>query len=344
MPVSRPLLLVKIMVVGMALSWLAACSDSPGQQQACSDHTLKVGFYAFFPPVSYSTDADPASEGFNTHLGYESDLLTALEAMKGPELSFSRRGIAQWNDIWLLPASPEYDLVGGGITILDSRTKDSSGNKVVNFTSGHVAFRQSLLVRAGDSERLASHADLTSDVRVGALAGTTGEFRLLELTGLVDNDGVLASGVRVDTPQGTVVADGSSNYFITAAGESENLMERRHLHPPSENMPQVIYLGDVTGEVELLNALADGTIDALARGEIGNRDASDVSEGRFVVTALDDAAEHGGFTLDVEDEALASCLNERISWLTDNRNIGYREWLEDSSVFMQRARMWSDGA
>ena len=345
----RPLLLVEIVVIGMVLSWLAACSDSTGQRQACSDRTLSdralnAGFYAFFAPVSYSANADPASDGFNTHLGYESDLLTALEAMEGPELSFSRRGIAQWDYIWLLPARSEYDLIGGGITILDSRTKDSSGSKVVNFTSGHIAFRQSLLVRDGDAERLASHADLTSDVRVGALAGTTGEFRLLELTGLVHNDGVLASGVRVDTPQGTVVADGSSSYVITAAGESENLMERRYLHPPLENMPQVVYLGDEAGEVELLNALADGTIDALARGEIGNRDASSVSNSQFVVTALDDAAEHGGFTLDAKDKALASCLDERINWLTDNRNIGYAEWMEDSAVFMQRARMWNDGA
>jgi ABC-type amino acid transport substrate-binding protein len=303
-----------------------------------------VGFYAFFAPVSHSADADPASDGFNTHLGYESDLLTAVEAMKGAELTFSRRGIAEWDGIWLKSAGSEHDLIGGGITILDSRTRDSSGNKVVNFTSGHISFRQSLLVRTEDAERLASHSDLTGDVRVGALAATTGEFRLLELTGLVDKDGVLASGVRVETPQGAVVADGSSGYFITAAGESENLAERQHLYPPSDDMPQVVYLGDEAGEVELLEALADGTIDALARGEIGNRDASSVSDGRFVVTALDDAAEHGGFTLEVEDEALASCLNERMNWLTDNRNIGYAEWLEDPSVFMQRARMWKEGA
>ena len=326
------------------MAWLSACSGGSGQGQVCSDRTLNVGFYAFFAPVSHSADADPASDGFNTHLGYESDLLTAVEAMKGAELTFSRRGIAEWDGIWLKSAGSEHDLIGGGITILDSRTRDSSGNKVVNFTSGHISFRQSLLVRTEDAERLASHSDLTGDVRVGALAATTGEFRLLELTGLVDKDGVLASGVRVETPQGAVVADGSSGYFITAAGESENLAERQRLYPPSDDMPQVVYLGDEAGEVELLEALADGTIDALARGEIGNRDASSVSDGRFVVTALDDAAEHGGFTLGVEDEALASCLNERMNWLTDNRNIGYAEWLEDPSVFMQRARMWKEGA
>ena len=209
------------------------------------------------------------------------------------------------------------------------------------FTSGHIAFRQSLLVRAEDVERLSTHADLTSDVRVGALAGTTGEARLLQLTGLAGDGGVLAPGVRLDTPQGAAVADGTSAYFITAASESEVLAGRTRLYPPSENMPQVVYLGDETGEQELLDALADGTIDALARGEIGNRDASSVTNNRFVVTALDEATELGGFTLDVKDAELAACLNERIDWLTDNRSIGYREWLEDTSIFMQRARLWN---
>ena len=335
-------LFVKMVMVAMSLACLAACSAGDGEERACSDRTLNVGFYAYFAPVSYSADADPGSEGFNTHLGYEADLLTALEAMEGPGLSFSRRGIALWDDIWLLSETEEYDIIGGGITILDSRTMDSSGNAVVSFTIGHITFRQSLLVRAGDADRLARHGDLTADVRVGALANTTGEARLLQLTGLVKGGGVLVPGVRVDTPQGTVAADGSSGYFITAAGESENLVGRTHLYPPSGNMPQVVYLGDESGEQELLDALADGTIDALARGEIGNRDASSVSNGQFVVTALDDAVELGGFTVSADDEALASCLDERVNWLTDNRGIGYAEWLENPSVFMDRARMWNE--
>ena len=187
---------------------------------------------------------------------------------------------------------------------------------------------------------MATYRDLTADVRVGALADTTGEARLLELTGLVNEDGVLASGFRVDTPEGTVVADGSSSYFITAAGESENLAGRTHLYPPSEDMPQVVYHGGQTGEEELLDALSDGTVDAVARGEIGNRKASSVANNGFVVTALDEVSELGGFTLDVKDSALASCLSERIDWLIDNGNIGYKEWLEDPAVFMQRARLW----
>ena len=331
-------------MLGM-LFCLAACSSEVTQQpQHCADRTLNLGFYAFIEPVSYSADSNPASDGFDTHLGYESDLLTALEAMEDAGLSFSRRGIAVWDDIWLLSAGSEYDIVGGGITILDARTQDATGKHVIAFTSGHITFRQSLLVRAEDKDRLATHEDLTSAVRVGALAGTTGEFRMLQLTGLVNSDGVLAAGVRVDTPQGTVIADGGTDYIITAAGESSNLAGRRRLYPPSDSMPQVIYLGDEAGELELLEALRTSRIDALARGEIGNRDAAHFSGDSFVVTALDDEVEHGGFTLAVEDAELLSCLDEKINWLTDDRRIGYAEWLEDPSVFMRRAQMSTDEA
>lgn len=307
---------------------------------ACADRVLNVGFYAFFAPVSSSADPDPNSAGFNTHVGYEADLLTALEAMDGAGLSFSRWGIEIWPNIWLLSAGADYDVVGGGITILDSRTRDEMGNQVVTFTSGHIAFRQSLLVRAEDGARWASHDDLTSEVRVGALASTTGEARLLVLTGLVNADGVLAAGVRVATQTDTVVADGSADYFITAAGASPNLEGRRHLFPPVDTMPQVVYLGDETGEIELLDALAIGKIDALARGEIGNRDAVHASGGAFVVTALDAAVEYGGFSLGVEDADLAACIDDKINYLTDDQRIGYGEWRQDPSVFMTRARMW----
>ena len=305
---------------------------------ACADRVLNFGFFAFFAPVSSSADPDPNSAGFNTHVGYEADLLTALEAMDGAGLSFSRRGIDIWPNIWLLSAGAEYDVVGGGITILDSRTRDEMGNEVVTFTSGHIAFRQSLLVRAEDEARWASHDDLTSEVRVGVLASTTGEARLLVLTGLVNADGVLAEGVRVETQTDTVVADGSADYFITAAGASPNLEGRRYLFPPVDTMPQVVYLG----EEELLGALASGRVDALARGEIGNRDAVHASGGAFVVTALDAAVEYGGFTLGVEDADLAACIDDKINYLTDDQRIGYGEWRQDPLIFMNRARMWQE--
>ncbi len=334
-----------------SLCLAAACTFEPAAlpdvapSPVCVDdeRVLNVGFYAYFGPVSYSADQDPNDAGFHTHLGYEADLLTALEAMDGAGLSFSRHPIAIWDDIWLQAATPQYDMIGGGITTLDSRTHDAAGNKVVTFTSGHITFRQSLLVRAADAPHLASHDDLTSDLRVGALAGTTGEFRLLELTRLVDANGVLAAGVRIDTPAGTVVADGSPDYVITAAGESPILAGRQHLHPPSPTMPQLVYRGDKTGERDLLGALSAGAIDAVARGEIGNRDAAYASGDAFAVTAFDDKVEYGGFALAAEEAELASRLDRMINWLTDDRRIDYGSWREEPAVFMHRAALWNEG-
>ena len=324
---------------------LAACGEPTGNSplsSACTSdgQMLKVGFYAFFEPVSYSADPDPNAPGFGQHRGYEADLLTALEAMDGAGLSFARHPIPPWDDIWLKPAGSDLDLVGGGITILDSRTRDATGARVVRFTSGHITFRQSLLVRAGEAERFSSYDRLTSQTRVGVLAGTTGEARLLELTGLVDSTGVLAAGTRVHTRSGAVVADGSAAYAITAAHVSPDLEGRQRLEPPASDMPQVIYLGDESGEVELLQALRDGRIDALARGEVGNRDAAHASGGAFEVAALDADVEYGGFTLDADAAELAACIDAKINWLTDNRRLGYAEWRNDPSVFLRRAEIW----
>lgn len=342
--------LVSVLAIAILVVGLSACEQlqqilQPAMpSQSCTDgaRVLNVGFYAYFSPVSYSADENPASDAFNTHLGYEADLLTGLEAMQGTGLSFIRHPIAVWSDIWLKSAESEYDIVGGGITILDSRTRDATGNTVITFTSGHIKFRQSLLVRAEDAERFTTHADLTNDVRVGVLPATTGEARLLELTGLVNPNGILVEGTRVETPLGSVVADGTAAYTITAAGATPNLAGRSHLYPPSENMPQVIYLGDEIGESEFLENLAAGRVDAIARGEIGNRDAVQVSGNTFVVTALDEQFELGGFTLAVEDAALATCIDEKLNYLTNNRNISYAEWVADPSVFMHRAQMWNN--
>ena len=329
-------------LLGAALLCLAGCAGQANPDACVKDgEMLRYGFYAFFAPMSFSADEDPASVGFNTHMGYEADILTALEAMDGAGLAFERKPIAEWDDIWLKPSGADYDIVGGGITILESRTLDAAGETAVMFTSGHVSFRQSLLVRAADAGRLATHDALSGDVRVGALAGTTGEARLLELTGLVDDDGVLIAGVRIETPNGVLTADGSADYVITSSQETPNLQGRTLLHPPDDTKPQVVYLGDELGESELLEALADGSIDAIARGEIGNQDASAASGDAFVTTALDPQVEYGGFALAAEDAELAACIDDKVNWLTDNRQIGYGEWLADASVFMQRAQLWN---
>lgn len=337
------LLLTPLILSGCDRVQRVVSPESLTTSEACTDgrRVLNVGFYAHFAPVSSSANEDPDSTEFNTHRGYEADLLTALEAMEGVGLSFSRTAITEWTDIWLKAAEPEYDMIGGGITILDSRTRDATGTPRVVFTSGHIQFRHALMVRAEDAERLATHAALSSDVRVIVLPGTTGETRLLELTGLIDANGVLAAGTSIETPQGTIIADGTADYKITAAETSPNLVGRNRLVPPSENMPQVIYFGGEIDQSEVLEAFATGSIDAVTHSVIGNQDPANTSDTEFAVVALDEKVEYGGFTFRLEDAELAVCIDKKINYLTDNRNIGYSQWLQDPSVFMNRAEMWN---
>ena len=315
-----------------ALLPLAACISQ--------EEEVKVGFYAYFAPVSHSEVEDPSSPAFANHRGYEADLLDAVEAMPGGGLTFARTPIEAWDDIWLSPTKPEFDMVGGGITILESRTKNADGETAIAFTSGHVAFRQSLLVRAEDRERVSSYAGLTRETRVGALADTTGEHRFLEIVGYVDENGVLLAGTKIETPNGTATADGTDAFIITSARETPNVDGRRSLTPPTADLPTVIYLGDVEGERELLDALAAGEIDAIARGEIGNQDAAHASGGNFAVAVLDDKVEQGGFAIAIENPALLADLDAKINYLTANRAIGYAQWLADPKIFLKRAQEW----
>lgn len=326
-------------IAGLLLSAAALLAPASAVADACSNRTLQVGFYAYFAPVSYSADRAPGSAGFDVHRGYEADLLTAVEAMEEGGLAFERHGIATWDDIWLRSSGAAFDLVGGGITIMDSRTRDATGATRVVFTPGHIRFRQSLLVRSADASRLADYGDLTADVRVGVLAGTTGEARLLQIVGLADREGVLAAGTRIETPSGTLTADGSDRYAVRASGATDTLTGRVRLLPPDDGMPQVIVHGDAATDQSLLQALRSGEIDALARGEVGNRDAV-AAGGEFVVTALDPVVELGGFTVSADEGQLAECIGARIDWLTDDGRIGYAEWVDNPQVFLDRARTW----
>ncbi|MXY76511.1 MAG: amino acid ABC transporter substrate-binding protein [Acidimicrobiia bacterium] len=319
---------------------------SSGCSAGSEERVVEVGFYAFFEPVSSSAEADPTSPDFNVHVGYEADLLTAIEAMEGYGLRFNRTAVPQWTDIWLRPAGDEFDLAGGGITILESRTRDDAGEAVVAFTDGHIDFTQSLLVRAEDGPRLPDHEALLPTDVVGVLPNTTGEARLLQILGVADEDGGLAAGTRIETPTGWLTVETDGSLIITAARASPELASRTRLIAADPERPQILYLGEEpgaeVGEPELLAALSEATIDAIARGTAGNTLAAASSDGAFVVTALDFRPERGGFVVDIGDTGLLEQINVAIAWLTDGGRIGLAEWLADPRVFLDRAALWDD--
>ena len=99
-----------------------------------------------------------------------------------------------------------------------------------------------------------------------------------------------------------VVAAANADYVFTAAGAPTNLAVSTHLHPPARHMPQVVYLGDEAGEVETLEALSSGRLDALDRGKVGNRATSRGSGETLVATALYESVQDDGYTLAAKDK------------------------------------------
>ena len=323
---------------GMAAALLAAGAAAADAPAACTKEgrVLRVGFFHDFAPVSHSADRDPGSAGFHEHRGYEADLLTALEAMGAAR--FSRRAVGGgFAGIWLRAATPDYDLIGGGITVREDRTRDAAGGPAVVFTSGHIAFVQTLLVRAADAGRFAGYRGFSPEVRIAAVPGTTGEERLLQLTGYVGPDGALRPGARVHLASGAVLEAGDERLAITAAGASRALEGRRRLEPPggAADMPQVVYFPEEGAQLE---ALRGGAVDAIARGMIGNADAVAASAGAFAIGARDRRREVGGFALAATEPVLAACLDAHIDRLTDSGRIGYEQWRKDPAVFLRRAK------
>ena len=299
---------------------------------------LNFGYFTDFEPVCYR---DPET---GQHRGYEADLLTALETMTdrdGVRLAFRRVPIDDWPDIWLAPTRPDIDIAGGGITISDDRTTDAGGETVIRFTSGHIGFRQTLLVRSDDAPAIPTHAQLSTRHRVGAVEGTTGEARLLILCGIADHDGVLLPGARVQTPSGEITSDGSPDFTLTAASNPPQLHRRTRILPPDGrgDIPRIVLLG--SDDDRYIQALRDGEIDAFARGEIGNTDAAQAADGQFAVTAYDPLVEFAAFTLPADADPLRARIDQRIRFLTDDQRLGYPDWRAEPGIFRRRADRWN---
>ncbi|MCY4150848.1 MAG: transporter substrate-binding domain-containing protein [Aestuariivita sp.] len=336
-----------IMFVAAVLAWLAAVPLVLAEptRDPCKKYygeEIKFGYYAYFAPVSFREDIERSTPNDGNHAGYEADLLSAIELMGNNPLQFDRVPIENWTDIWLQPAVTDFDIVGGGITVLESRRFDAEGVRAIQFTDGHVTFRQSLLTRTEDAASLDSYGGLTNDIRIGVLRDTTGEARLLRAIGIIDSAGVVARDTLITTASRRQIADGTDKFRISAAQTTPNLAGRLMILPAVATMPQIIYLGDEEGEIELLSALAAGKIDAIARGEIGNLHAA--RDPRFTVSLLDDQVEFGGFALPAASDDLLACINQKLDWLTDQRQMGYAEWFADPNIFIRRAHLWNKGA
>ena len=213
---------------------------------------------------------------------------------------------------------------------------------MIRFGVAHVSFRQSLLVRSGSA--INRHTDLISEHRVGVLRGTTGEKRLLELTGIIDAEGFLRSGTQVELAGGEVLIaggpDSGAALRIAAGTGSVVIATRVRLTPAGDDRPEVLYFNS---DSEQLSALLEGVVDALARGELGNRVTARDTPG-LRVTAIDtEGDEWGAFSYPdtPAGSTLRRAMNAAITCLTANGTIGFSQWFESGgTIFSERAEQW----
>lgn len=87
-------------------------------------------------------------------------------------------------------------------------------------------------------------------------------------------------------------------------------------------------------ESELLPALLNGEIDAIARGTIGN-DYQAAHDKRFITIARKNYGEGFAFAVDSSNETLHKDIDQAIAVVTNKGKITYQEWLVNHAVFSQ---------
>lgn len=307
----------------------------------------QVAYYSDFEPISYSDSRDPTTPLFNNPEGYEVDLLKAIEVIPGSNMSFKFHAIKEWDNIWLSPyTDPKIDIAMGGITREEKRLLNKNGKQVVANTHKTTQFKQSLLMNAKESTHIKTHKDLTCAYIVGAVRGTTGEYRYLAQTDLIyDLDkGLIAKGTNVILDDKSIMtSDGTLSIY------DPKITHRTMLIPPDSIHPITKYF---VAEDSMIPALNEGHIDAIARGYIGNKLVADHSNGKFVVNAIYSLEcpkqqsitctkkEEAVFFVAIENKELLDKLNQYITYLTDNGKIDYDDWKLNKEIFMERAKTY----
>ncbi len=112
---------------------------------------------------------------------------------------------------------------------------------------------------------------------------------------------------------------------------------RKRLVGPGDDIPEIQYF---SSENEQIEAVTDGAVDAVARGEVGNQHAADNSNGELRVTAVErDNSEDIAFSYPhtPEGDSLRGIMDKLINCLTDGGSIGFAQWHENPRIFLERA-------
>ena len=148
-------------------------------------------------------------------------------------------------------------------------------------------------------------------------------------------------GSRIRMTNGdVVVADGTVAYRIFSGHSTDNLDGRLWILPPGEGA-WVLAFRPGTDAAEHVRALISREVDIVTRVLISAEYLARESGGTLAVGAKDSSSDRvSAFALDVDDAELLECLNDKIDYLTDDLSVEIPDWLDDPTVFMQRALAW----
>jgi ABC-type amino acid transport substrate-binding protein len=109
-----------------------------------------------------------------------------------------------------------------------------------------------------------------------------------------------------------------------------------HARANENDLPTSIFV-QYASEAELLPALLNHKIDAIARGEVGNEYQTSLDSG-LITIAKKKCNEGFAFAVDKFNKNLLAHLNKSIGDITKNGAITYDDWVKDHTVFSQRAK------
>jgi ABC-type amino acid transport substrate-binding protein len=109
-----------------------------------------------------------------------------------------------------------------------------------------------------------------------------------------------------------------------------------HVTARDHGVPASVFV-QYPGEAGLLAALGNMSIDAIARGEIGNRYQQSLDP-KFVTIATRDFGEGFAVAVDAGNRPLLRKLNEALECLTDHGKVDVARWLGQPDVFRHGCR------
>lgn len=107
-----------------------------------------------------------------------------------------------------------------------------------------------------------------------------------------------------------------------------------HIRAKENQLPPKIFI-QYANESDLLPALTSGTIDAIARGEIGNEYQAAKNQ-EFMVIDKKDFGEQFAFAVNKTNNRLHNEINRAIKKVTHHGKITYSQWLHNHNVFLEQ--------